>query len=228
MSLAIALAYCCGSPRSWAGALVTSAVLHVRVLYYLPGCDAIPRHPPRDERFFSNHSHEVKFPSGEESTRLALLFSRLLVLLESRLKSPITTALYLGSGIEMDELTVANGAVSGWVRIWLRAEGFGVFAFSILLYKLTGSSWWLFLTLFLAPDLAILGYLISSRVGGACYNVVHSYISPLILATVAVMTARTGILPHVFIWTAHIGVDRCLGYGLKYSTAFRKTHLGNL
>ena len=28
------------------------------------------------------------------------------------------------------------------------------------------------------------------------------------------------------IWAAHIGVDRVLGYGLKYPTAFRDTHLG--
>jgi hypothetical protein len=27
------------------------------------------------------------------------------------------------------------------------------------------------------------------------------------------------------IWAAHIGVDRLLGYGLKYPTAFRDTHL---
>jgi Domain of unknown function (DUF4260) len=26
--------------------------------------------------------------------------------------------------------------------------------------------------------------------------------------------------------TAHIGLDRALGYGLKYSTAFGDTHLG--
>ena len=28
------------------------------------------------------------------------------------------------------------------------------------------------------------------------------------------------------IWTAHIGIDRALGYGLKYATAFGDTHLG--
>lgn len=30
------------------------------------------------------------------------------------------------------------------------------------------------------------------------------------------------------IWTAHIGFDRALGYGLKYATAFGETHLGRL
>jgi hypothetical protein len=30
------------------------------------------------------------------------------------------------------------------------------------------------------------------------------------------------------IWIGHIGFDRVLGYGLKYPTAFRDTHLGQL
>ncbi len=27
------------------------------------------------------------------------------------------------------------------------------------------------------------------------------------------------------IWLAHVGVDRALGYGLKYETVFKDTHL---
>jgi len=30
------------------------------------------------------------------------------------------------------------------------------------------------------------------------------------------------------IWLAHIGIDRALGYGLKYSTGFNFTHLGRI
>ena len=30
------------------------------------------------------------------------------------------------------------------------------------------------------------------------------------------------------IWVAHIGFDRALGYGLKYATAFKDTHLGKV
>jgi hypothetical protein len=30
------------------------------------------------------------------------------------------------------------------------------------------------------------------------------------------------------IWLAHIGLDRALGYGLKYGSGFRDTHLGRL
>jgi hypothetical protein len=30
------------------------------------------------------------------------------------------------------------------------------------------------------------------------------------------------------IWLAHIGIDRALGYGLKYITGFGFTHLGRI
>lgn len=30
------------------------------------------------------------------------------------------------------------------------------------------------------------------------------------------------------IWSAHIGFDRALGYGLKYASGFGATHLGRI
>ncbi len=30
------------------------------------------------------------------------------------------------------------------------------------------------------------------------------------------------------VWTAHIAMDRALGYGLKLSTGFSDTHLGRI
>jgi hypothetical protein len=35
-------------------------------------------------------------------------------------------------------------------------------------------------------------------------------------------------LPIALIWANHIGVDRLMGYGLKYSDGFGWTHLGRL
>jgi hypothetical protein len=128
----------------------------------------------------------------------------------------------------MQGLQISNGAVSGPVRVWLRAEGFAVLALSVLLYWFSGWSWWMFFALFLAPDLAMLAYLINPKIGGDSYNVVHSYLLPLGLAALAVFLRETGMLMYVYIWMAHIGLDRFLGYGLKYSAAFRMTHLGDL
>jgi hypothetical protein len=34
------------------------------------------------------------------------------------------------------------------------------------------------------------------------------------------------LLPVALIWANHIGVDRLLGYGLKYAEGFGWTHLG--
>ena len=128
----------------------------------------------------------------------------------------------------MNDLPVSNAAVTGPVRIWLRAEGFSVLALSLLLYRVSGSSWWTFFALFLTPDIVMLFYLINPRVGGVAYNVVHSYLLPLGLAALAVFLGQSGMLAYLYIWTAYIGLDRFLGYGLKYPAAFGKTHLGDL
>jgi Domain of unknown function (DUF4260) len=128
----------------------------------------------------------------------------------------------------MSELTVSNGAVLAPVRGWLRAEGFSVLALSVLLYWNSESSWWIFLALLLTPDLSMLPYLINPKVGGASYNIFHSYFLPLALATSAIALGGTAMLPYLYIWIAHIGLDRFLGYGLKYPEAFGRTHLGDL
>jgi hypothetical protein len=38
--------------------------------------------------------------------------------------------------------------------------------------------------------------------------------------------ARPLVLALGLVWLAHIGVDRLLGYGLKYNDNFQHTHLG--
>ncbi|MGH9560491.1 MAG: DUF4260 family protein [Terracidiphilus sp.] len=37
-----------------------------------------------------------------------------------------------------------------------------------------------------------------------------------------------GFMPVALIWANHIGVDRMLGYGLKYGDGFGYTHLGRI
>jgi hypothetical protein len=130
--------------------------------------------------------------------------------------------------VEAVSRSAAEAPVTGGVRIWLRAEGLSVLLLSLLLYRYCGLSWWIFLALLLTPDAITLFYLINPRIGGAAYNVVHSYLLPVTLASLAIFTERTGIIPYLCIWTAHIGMDRVLGFGLKYPTAFGRTHLGFL
>jgi len=45
------------------------------------------------------------------------------------------------------------------VSVLLRLEGLAAALLSALLFARTGASWWLFLLLWLTPDLSMLGYL---------------------------------------------------------------------
>lgn len=116
------------------------------------------------------------------------------------------------------------GAARG-VRAMLRLEGAVLSALAVALYVRSGASWPLFAALFLLPDLAFAGYLAGPRIGAVAYNALHSTIGPLLLAAGAQMLAPS-LYPVALIWLAHIGVDRALGYGLKYASGFGETHLG--
>ena len=120
------------------------------------------------------------------------------------------------------------GFASGLVRATLRVEGAAAFATAVALYAHAGFSWPLFALLFLAPDLSMLGYLIGARAGAAAYNVVHTYALPLPLAVAGLLAHEPALLAVALIWVAHIGLDRALGFGLKYPSAFGDTHLGRV
>jgi hypothetical protein len=116
--------------------------------------------------------------------------------------------------------------VSGVPRLLLRAEGCAVLLVAVLAYRHIDGGWGLFALLFLAPDLALLGYLGGPRLGAMIYNAGHTYIGPVLLAGLGHLGLGPGVTPFCLIWVAHIGLDRTLGLGLKYGTAFRETHLG--
>jgi len=86
----------------------------------------------------------------------------------------------------------------------------------------------MFAALFLAPDLSMLGYLFGIRVGARTYNLVHTYLGPLALGFAGYFSPTPLLFALCLIWTAHIGFDRFLGYGLKYETGFKDTHLGKV
>jgi hypothetical protein len=110
----------------------------------------------------------------------------------------------------------------------LRLEGLAVAALTFALYARTGANWWLFAALWLVPDLSMLGYFYSPCWGARIYNAAHTYILPAVLAISTLVSRDATLLPIALIWINHIGVDRLLGYGLKYSNGFGWTHLGRL
>ena len=114
------------------------------------------------------------------------------------------------------------------LRLTLQAEGAAVAALCTLFYAQGEGGWMMFALLILAPDLFMLGYLAGNRVGALCYNIGHSYLTPLALAGGGAALNMTALLPVALIWGVHIGIDRAIGYGLKYSEGFKSTHLNRL
>jgi Domain of unknown function (DUF4260) len=123
--------------------------------------------------------------------------------------------------------TETTGAASGGVRTLLRLEGLTLFAGMTLLYAVWGGSWWVY-ALFLVPDLSFAAYLAGPRFGAIVYNAAHSYLAPMALNVAGFATNEPLILSIAMIWLAHIGIDRALGFGLKYNTGFGFTHLGRI
>ena len=120
------------------------------------------------------------------------------------------------------------GAVEGMPRLLLRIEGAGLAVAALYAYFRIGAPWWLFAVLILAPDVSFAGYLLNTRIGAIAYNTLHVTIGPLILGALGFLLPSFDLISIALVWAAHIGIDRALGFGLKYGAGFGLTHLGRI
>jgi hypothetical protein len=111
------------------------------------------------------------------------------------------------------------------LRIYLQLEGLVAVVVLTLVYRSLHFSGWLYALLFFTPDLFMLGYLVDKRVGATIYNLGHTYVVPALLIGAGLLLHETMAVAVGLIWSAHIGFDRLMGYGLKCNTGFRDTHL---
>jgi hypothetical protein len=123
---------------------------------------------------------------------------------------------------------ISAPGVTGGPKLLLRLEGLTLFLGAIVAFSMTEQPWWLFALLILVPDLSMAGYLAGSRVGALVYNAVHVTLGPIVLTVVGLLLGDLPVLGVAMIWLAHIGIDRALGYGLKYGNGFGFTHLGRI
>jgi hypothetical protein len=128
--------------------------------------------------------------------------------------------------ISSRNITIGEIPVLGQPGVLLRIEGLVLLAGALLLYAQNRGDWVAFLALLLVPDVSALGYLIGPAVGAALYNLCHNYLPAAALAALGVFSGNQSLLLLALIWLAHIGMDRLLGYGLKYSSGFKDTHIG--
>lgn len=108
----------------------------------------------------------------------------------------------------------------------LKVEELFLFFLALFLFSKLDYGWGWYALLFFAPDLSMLGYLVSPRFGAWTYNLVHHkgvavavYVLGYLLSASLLMLAGTILL-------GHSSLDRVLGYGLKHEDAFQNTHLG--
>lgn len=110
----------------------------------------------------------------------------------------------------------------------LRVEGAVLFVAALAGYVHLGGEALPFLALLLVPDVSMVGYVVNPRLGALLYNAVHAYVLPMMLLALALAAGSSVGAQIACIWLAHIGMDRAVGYGLKYADAFKHTHLSHV
>ena len=107
-----------------------------------------------------------------------------------------------------------------------RLEGLAFLVAAVIGFAESDVTWWWFAALLLVPDVSMVGYLVSPRLGAITYNLGHTLVVPAILFGWYLLDGPEFVLILAWTWLAHIGMDRALGYGLKHSDRFTHTHLG--
>ena len=112
------------------------------------------------------------------------------------------------------------------MKLILKWEELALFVLST--YALYGMhvQWWVYLLLFLGPDISMLGYAVGNRAGAISYNLFH-HKGIAIVFFIAGWLSGIWVLQVIgIVLFGHSCMDRVFGYGLKYFTGFKFTHLG--
>ncbi len=120
-----------------------------------------------------------------------------------------------------------EGTVAGAPRRWLQLEGATLLVATLVAFSTTHRSWWLIPLVLFFPDLFAAGYIGGSRMGANLYNVAHATPLPALLAGFGWWQHNSIVLVVGLVWLSHIGLDRMLGFGLKYPDHPHHTHLGS-
>lgn len=111
------------------------------------------------------------------------------------------------------------------VRMILRAEGLPLFVAGAVAYGTLDGPWLAFVPLLLAPDLSAVGYVRGTRLGSMTYNLAHNLVTAGALLGLGLWLGVGWLAVAGSVAVAHVGMDRLSGYGLKYPTTFKDTHL---
>lgn len=113
------------------------------------------------------------------------------------------------------------------MKISLRLEEAAMLLLSLFIFNLQSPyAWWIFAACFLLPDISMLAYLVNNKIGALVYNLFH-HKGVAVLVYLAGYYLKNDVLVFTgLILFGHSSFDRMQGYGLKYVTGFKDTHLG--
>ncbi|MDX1520811.1 MAG: DUF4260 domain-containing protein [Anaerolineae bacterium] len=98
----------------------------------------------------------------------------------------------------------------------------------IYLFSTLDYAWWWFPALLLTPDLSMIGYAATPRLGATIYNIFHHRGAAIAVYLIGALLNNPPLQLAGVILLAHASLDRMVGYGLKYPDAFTHTHLETL
>ena len=115
------------------------------------------------------------------------------------------------------------------MKTLITLEEAAFFFIALLAFHLQSSyAWWMFPAFLLLPDLSMIGYVAGPKTGAYVYNIVHHRAVAFVIYCIGWMIHSEAILFTGIILFAHSSMDRVFGYGLKYLTGFKDTHLGTI
>lgn len=112
----------------------------------------------------------------------------------------------------------------------LQAEAIAPFILSVVLLNMLPLhfAWWVWILLFLAPDVSMIGYVFNNRVGAVTYNLFHHQLVAVVVWAAGFFLNQPYITLAGLVLLGHSSLDRTMGYGLKLPEGFKFTHLGTV
>ena len=114
------------------------------------------------------------------------------------------------------------------MKYYIQAEAIVPFILSVFLINLlpVHFAWWVWILLFLAPDISMIGYFLNNKVGAYIYNLFHYQLIAVLVAGIGLALQQPYLELAGLILLGHSSLDRAMGFGLKLNEGFKFTHLG--
>jgi hypothetical protein len=103
------------------------------------------------------------------------------------------------------------------MKTLIKLEEVSLLLLSFYLFLTIDYAWWWFPLLFFVPDISLIGYVISQKVGIVTYNFIHHKALAVMLYLLGGLTQFPGLQLAGLVMFGHSSFDRLLGFELQQS-----------